>query len=488
MVLYKMAETDNVCALCGQQPPVIFCLCSSTPVCVCQTCISAHSQSPGNHDISPIQDFPHATNISFERYKKAKLGVAQGIAFVEAIERQEERNYQLIKKKLEDYIQIANFFTDSLHNTLVTAIGGLKASLQTVLRTPQCPDIVEFVLNHGQRMQEVQLNLYDVAVLESLEALSNQLSATLTEFKAKDFADYLLAHMKAGYLGKEIPRKTAVSGPTDAYLPVIHRNILRKYYSGESGSLGLIEFPFCPRVDECSSYALMASGDVFCCGGAQAGKHAYYIGTLSAKMTILPNMHQGRARAGVITFNNLPYVFGGRNGKVGLITCERFLPSDTWELFPRSMHKARSGFSPVLWNNLIYLPGGTGAATVEAFDPVKLEFRTLGLTLPKAGKSLSFLHEGQLHILVSSDMFLVNLQEEKLKNANLQTEIKTWSPIAPIVSAGKVLFWGFARTSVFDSLRMTFGGAKHGICYSFDLTNSRLVELERFEYSKPQNS
>lgn len=485
MVLYKMAETGSVCALCGQQPPVIFCLCSSTPVCVCQNCITAHSQSPGNHDISPIQDFPYATAVSMDLYKKTKLGVAQGIVFVEAIERQEARNYELVKKKIEDYAQLAHFFADSLHNTLITTLGGLKASLQKTLRTPQSPEIVEFVLNHGQRMQEVQLDLYDVAVLEGLEASSQLLSATLTEFKGKDFADYLLAHMKAGYLGKEVPRKTVVSGPTDVYLPVIHRNILRKYYSGESRSLGLIEFPFCPRVDESSSYALMTSGDVFCCGGQLAGKHSYYIGTLSAKITILPNMHQGRARAGVVTFNNLPYVFGGRNGKVGLLTCERFLPSDTWELFPRSMHKARSGFSPVLCNSLIYLPGGSGAATVEVFDPVQLMFRTLELTL-KPGKSLSFLYEEQLHILVGSDMFIVNLQEEKLKNANLQTEIKTWSPIAPIVSAGKVLFWGFAKTSVFDSLRMTFGGAKHGICYSFDLATSRLVELERFEYSKPQ--
>jgi len=278
----------------------------------------------------------------------------------------------------------------------------------------------------------------------------------------------------------------AANASTEAYLPVIHRNILRKYYSGEACSLGLIEFPFCPRVDKSSAYALMASGDVFCCGGQPAGKHAYYIGTQSAKMTILPNMHHGRARPGVITFNNLPYVFGGRNVKLELSSCERFLPSDSWELFPRSLRKPRSGFSPVLWNSLIYLPGGSGADTVEVFDPVKLEFRTLELALPKTGRSLSFMHDGQLYMLIGNDMVLVNLQEGKLSNATLQTEIKTWSPIAPVVSGGKVLFWGFAKTSLFDSIRMTFGGAKHGICYSFDLSNHRLVELERFEYSKPQ--
>lgn len=485
-----MAEVQagSMCALCGQQPSVIFCLCASSPVCVCQACITVHSQSPGNHDISPIDDFPYATAISIDVYKKKRLAIAQGAAFVEAVEQQEELNYQMVKKRVENYVEVANFFIDSLHNTLKTTIGQLKASLQAALHTPQCPEILEFVLTHGQRMQEARMDLYDVSVLESIETASNMLSATLTEFKAKDFADYLLSHMKAGYLGKSAPRKTtaAPNALSEVYLPVIYRNILRKYYSGEGGSLGMIEFPFCPRVDQCSSYALMANGDVFCCGGQLAGKHAYYIGTLSPKMTILPNMHHGRARPGVITFNNLPYVFGGSNSKVGILSCERFLMNDSWELIPRPMRKARSGFTPVIWNSLIYLPGGTGSNTVEVFDPVKVEFRTLDLILPKAGKSLSFLYDGQLYILIGSDMFLMNLQDEKLKNANLQTEIKTWSPISPIVSDRKVLFWGFAKTSLFDSLRMKFGGAKHGICYSFDLPSNRLVELERFEYSIPQ--
>lgn len=476
-------STAVPCSHCSLAPSQIFCLCTSSPTPLCQSCISLHSQSPGNHDISPIDHLPYALAISIDLYKKKKLGIAQALAFIDTIHLQELSHYNASKELLRNYVESATFFIESLHCTLINTLETLKNNVQNAIYTVNSPEIVDFLLGNGQRMQNSMINLYDIPVIEAIEAEKNRISATLSEFQSKDFSNYLFSHIKSEFLGTKKPQKISQSTKIDSFLPVFHRNILRKY-GAEGNAMELVEFPMCPRVDEETAYALMSSGDVFCCGGSNATRNAYYLGSKSAKMTILPNLSYGRGRPGVICFNNFPYIFGGRNRKIGLVFCERLLTTDNWELLPSSMLHARSGFTPVLSSSCIYLPGGSETTHIERFDPISLSFHLLSPCLSTPGKTISFLSSQDLYILSADHVTILNLPTSQAKIAAFRCDIRTWSPIAPLICNEKALFWGFAKVGLIDSLRMTFGGTKHGIIYSFDVLKLRLFEIERFEYSK----
>jgi hypothetical protein len=147
------------------------------------------------------------------------------------------------------------------------------------------------------------------------------------------------------------------------------------------------------------------------------------------------------------------------------------------------MARPRGAFTPSTYNNLIYLTGGFSANTIEYFDPIRSSFHLLPQVLPAAGKTVTFVSDSTLYIFLNSVLFTMNLESGSSDLIRVKTvdAAAMWSPITPIVVAGKAMFWSFEDLTV-GSLLRSWMGKRHGLCYSFEVGKKELKQEERFEY------
>lgn len=471
-----------MCGTCQAQPAGVFCLCQSVPTFICQTCIQAHcTQNPSSvHDFCPIKDIDYLQEISLGEYKQRKLRIAQGMIALEKTKEKEENDYQKVKQSLTEVFQKTLYLMDSLHNVLTQTMEITKEKLQHSLYSHENEPIVAYLLTSSPTIQGVQMSLYDIPVLTNINNQASLLSHTITNFNTLDFSEYTLSSLKGVQFDVSANPESKQEPP---YCPVIMGNSLRKYYAGQSGRLGLVELTHTPKVDQETAYAFLENGDLVCCGGVKGAQEAYVIGAVNAQVTILPKMIQGRSAPGMVTFNGCPYVFGGSSGTNLLTTCEKFTHMERWEIIKEQMARPRGAFTPCLYNNLIYLPGGFSANTIECFDPIRSVFALCPQMLPASGKTISFVSSSTLYIFLNSEIFTMDVSAGSSDIVHVKS-VKVaalWSPICPIVFGGKVMFWSFEEMSV-GSLWRELMRKRHGICYSFDVPSRELKEEERFEY------
>ena len=476
-----MAEV--ACSVCMHSPAEMFCLCQQLSTFLCNSCIQTHcAQNPTSvHDFCPIKDMAFMTRITQDVYKQRKLLIAQAMIALEKTKEKEALDYEQSKEIVTTVLEQIQYLTDSLHNVLTVTLDRTKEKLQQSLYADTNEPLIEYLLENSLSLQHPRISLYDIPVLMTASSLKATVANTITNFQTLDFSDYTLSSLQG--VQKQVKDfKQDFKGEVP-YCPVLMGNNLRKYYSGANIRIGLLELTYAPKVDQETAYAFLENGNLVCCGGLEGSREAYIIGTTSAQVTILPKMAQGRSSPGLATFNGCPYVFGGSSGSILLSTCEKFDHMEKWEITREQMARPRGGFTPCTHNNLIYLPGGFSANTIEYFDPVRSSFSVLPQMLPSAGKTVTFVVDSTLYIFLNSEILTMNLQagSADLVRGKTVKAAAMWSPIAPIVVAGKAMFWSFEDLTM-GSLFRSFIGKKHGICYSFDVGRRELMEEERFEY------
>lgn len=478
-----MAEAT--CGVCMRNPAEMFCLCQQLPTFLCNSCIQVHcAKNPTSvHDFCPITDMAFMSHITADVYKHRKLLIAQAMIALEKTKEKEALDYEQNKEIVTEVLQQILYLTESLHNVLTVTLDRTKEKLQQSLYAEVNEPLVEFLLENSQALQQPRVSLYDIPVVMTASSLKASVANTISNFQTLDFSEYTLSSLKGVQKQVKTSKKDPEFRGEAPYCPVLMGNNLRKYYSGATIRIGLLELTHTPKVDQETAYAFLENGNLVCCGGLEGSREAYIIGTASAQVTILPKMVQGRSSPGLTTFNGCPYVFGGSSGSNLLTTCEKFDHMEKWETNREQMARPRGAFTPCTHNNLIYLPGGFATNTIEYFDPIRSSFNLLPQLLPTAGKTVTFTLDSTLYIFLNSEVLAMNLQAGSSDLVRVKTvkAAAMWSPIAPIVVAGKAMFWSFEDLTV-GSLFRSIIGKRHGICYSFEVLSRELKEEERFEY------
>ena len=122
-------------------------------------------------------------------------------------------------------------------------------------------------------------------------------------------------------------------------------------------------------------------------------------------------MQLGRSSLGVIVWKSAVYVFGSCYGPA-TSKCERLklaCSQEKWA-FIEDMAKARAYFTPVLWQEEVYLCGGYQNSTIEVCNGTNI--RLIAVTLPEPGKALCCIAGETLLVLSSNYLTKVNTQGE----------------------------------------------------------------------------
>lgn len=103
--------------------------------------------------------------------------------------------------------------------------------------------------------------------------------------------------------------------------------------------------------------------------------------TKQEKWTTLKPMNLPRFLLGACAIDGLVYAVGGRNNERSLDTIEVFDPkAKSWTLLDEKMQESRNDFGLVSRNTEIYCIGGRGVKSIECFDALTKEWKTVGST------------------------------------------------------------------------------------------------------------
>lgn len=468
--------------MCAQNPSVVFCLCRPDALLLCTTCMHEHCrQMPAAiHDFSPVSDLPFAAQISYTAYKQRKVAIAQAMVLIEVLEKQESEDYGQVRSTFNDLFQQINLLIDSLHATVYRSLQEIRTILGSSLHTQHNSDLVDYILCHGQSLLTTKADLFALPVLTTLTNSKTTIETTIASFSTMDVYEYVLSKLI------DAQRMNALQAGGEAseglYCPVVMGNILRKYYGGDQARLGLIELTMAPEVDQESAFTFLDNGNIFCCGGSMHAQAAYILGASNGQVTVLPKLVSGRCYPGLICLDDNPYVFGG-SGEAGLLTsCERFSAMERWEELEARMNRPRGAFTPCRYGKTIYLPGGLSTNTIEAFDSIRTSFHLLAVTLPAEGKSISYLADNKICVLLCGSLCQIDLASDTKEVKKTSSRLEIWSPSTPVLVGSKVLFWCKEDSSMVGIFKR-LGGRRDGICFSFDMQKRDLKEEERFEYS-----
>lgn len=195
------------------------------------------------------------------------------------------------------------------------------------------------------------------------------------------------------------------------------------------------------------SLILIDQETLFCCGGVEDGLIRDSISTQTCEiklqegylLTRKNDMKHARCGHGLIVLQNkLIYAVGGSDGPKFLRSCEKFR-SETgdWSQLGSFMQADRAHFTPLLYQDLIYLIGGH-ATEVETIDPKTDHLALCGITLPGT-EACVVLFTGPAAVLVLSktQVCVVNLADRQCRESEGRGA-SLWSLYAPALHDGKV--------------------------------------------------
>ena len=190
------------------------------------------------------------------------------------------------------------------------------------------------------------------------------------------------------------------------------------------------------QCDSNSRWALVDDARFFICGGGtpRSAFRAAYMLNRAGAVQVLPTMLQGHTLCGVIRWRSTVHVFGS----VGLCQSEQFsMNAKVWTGLP-SMHHAKWGFNPSIWQSAIYLC----QATIEVYDGENM--LDLGVDLPDSGFTLTYILHNSLYILSNCFLTIRNRAGEQVSLEHALSPVY-FSYSSPILNYGKVV--------IFDSTR-----------------------------------
>jgi hypothetical protein len=133
----------------------------------------------------------------------------------------------------------------------------------------------------------------------------------------------------------------------------------------------------------------------------------------------LLDMLHGHVNHGIAAWHGAVHVFGSSFKKEARV-CERLgMKEMRWELLPE-MNKHRSGLTPAIWLNAIYLCGG-GPPSIEVYDGHSMVLLTLKLL--DARKMFACASENSLFIF-SFDHFSIVSKSSRSKTLSLDWKMK----------------------------------------------------------------
>lgn len=163
----------------------------------------------------------------------------------------------------------------------------------------------------------------------------------------------------------------------------------------------------------------------------------------------LPEMRVERCLAGAVKVGLYVYVFGSYPGSSA---CEKLaVREERWSDLP-SMATAKYAFSPVLYQQTIYLPDVFRSPQLEAFNLTSETFSVLSVQLPVLSSfSVAFLAEDKLVIVACSGRLaswrLGSSESFEVLPCELPSKIAAVSN-SPPVRLGKSIFWVQNNTGV----------------------------------------
>lgn len=194
-----------------------------------------------------------------------------------------------------------------------------------------------------------------------------------------------------------------------------------------------------------ASYCMYSFDRLLCVGDSElSSTSAFSLCIHTAEVTSLANMKQARAWAGLISWRESIYVFGG-NYDLARLEAEKYTPGhNQWtELGPMPTPKAC--FSPLLHQEQFYLIAtSTYSLPIDTFNPVTETYQSLPVTIEGAGYgAVSFL-KGQeiVVILYGGHLIKWNPQESKYKKVRIELpDSGTVASNAPVCEYRGKVYW-----------------------------------------------
>ena len=171
---------------------------------------------------------------------------------------------------------------------------------------------------------------------------------------------------------------------------------------------------------EGTSHCFLGNGEVLACGGGTikaSHTSTWRISPFTGAVTALSSLRRPRKYHGIISFRDAIYTFGGTHSLRLLSSVEVYV-SNLWTLIGK-MLTPRMAFQPCIYLNIIYLPGGH-TTSIEQFDPQKVTFTLLSLSLPCSSRTSAFVSNSHLYILTSSSLSLVTDTITTVKNWDMR--------------------------------------------------------------------
>lgn len=167
-------------------------------------------------------------------------------------------------------------------------------------------------------------------------------------------------------------------------------------------------------------------------------------------------MHCGRFNHAMVCVGNYLYAIGGSNGNA-LRECEKYdIILDNWQKVG-NLNVAREYLAACVHRGRIYVAGGEGADSIEAYNTVSNKFSLLRVRLPTFSKSLMASVDDQMIIFHGNK--IISFDSAKMSYIELcdLTEENWYTPFSPIVYQ-KTLF--FIKKATVYSLDINKGELK----------------------------
>lgn len=354
-----MAETNQLCAVC-RGSPTMYCTCSSANTYLCDLCFLAHRNKNPRlvHTTVPIDVSEDVVGYQ-HRCQVFAAGRQELLSNLNCIDQCCEE----LGNAVEGFVTQVRLFKDDF-----------IAKMQ-VWKTHFSSEINESVAEVERSLGEPTVQLRGAYSM----ALRNYTPGSLSLFRYQ-------VNTSAFDIALRSLISTSFSPPstqsTDLYW--VTENTLQWFDVSTEQYHPPVSLSTHIQLNANSRFACLGVDKVIVVGGGAdtfVWKSAYKV-SKAGEVEGLPDMKYGHRSPGLIVWKGRAHVFGsyvGSGGCEGESWMEREVQ---WTALPQ-MRKQRSCFTPVIWDQAIYLCGGRNNTTVETYDGVDL--RLLSLSLPEGG-------------------------------------------------------------------------------------------------------
>ena len=433
LVKDKAATTSHPCSECATKEAVSVCVCSVVQwVKYCEACYNFHC-AQGRHSL----------------HYKLPLSAAQSVVdsgqpIDQFLKRQ--RFIDELREKLRENLEKVDQLVTATQHEFETALKQLMDE-----KSKRMKDL--FTL----RAEVAQLITDAETVIEQLRYRTDYTAGTFLE-------ELVLSGWKQKYdYSRQVTELFTAQVDITAVKEAVSRCVrISRNFTGfaQSGQIPLISvakkgkvvqlhLPTCTKntvsvpetaIDSASSLCLIDPESLISCGGSAHNK-VYLINLQSQSVTLLSPMSHTRGFAGAVRYCDYLHVFGGIADSATLHTAEKLdLKANNWLQITHRMVEPRAGVTPTLYDGLIYIVGGFGKNTVEAFHTDSQQFIPIPILLPSNNVCASFLYDGELMVVQGTNLLQWKAGDTEFRTREVEKAGEGWCCSSPVSVQWEVFF------------------------------------------------